>query len=106
MVKIKDFTLASQNLGWQVPPVPYTPGAHAFTRINLSEETSFCSVEFLAFIRIRGLKCARSLGLKKIFPEQAIFAGSVLYRHSAFVSHFMACVWQSNEEYSTVRTRI
>ena len=30
MVKIKDFTLASQNLGGHVPPppVPYTPGAH------------------------------------------------------------------------------
>ena len=29
MVKIKDFTLASQNLWGHVPPVPYTPGAHA-----------------------------------------------------------------------------
>ena len=29
MVKIKDFTLALQNLGGgHVPPVPYTPGAH------------------------------------------------------------------------------
>ena len=31
MIKIKDFTLASQNLGGAraPPPVPYTPGAHA-----------------------------------------------------------------------------
>ena len=29
MVKIKDFTLASQNLGGTWPSVPYTPGAHA-----------------------------------------------------------------------------
>ena len=28
MVKIKDFTLASKNLGEHVPPVPYTPPAH------------------------------------------------------------------------------
>ena len=30
MVKIKDFTLASKNLGGggHVPPVPYTPPAH------------------------------------------------------------------------------
>ena len=29
MVKIKDFTLALQNLGGGMwPPVPYTPGAH------------------------------------------------------------------------------
>ena len=29
MVKIKNFTLASQNLGGgHLPPVPYTPGAH------------------------------------------------------------------------------
>ena len=25
MVKIKDFTLASKNLGGHVPPMPYTP---------------------------------------------------------------------------------
>ena len=29
MVKIKDFPLASQNLGGGIwPPVPYTPGTH------------------------------------------------------------------------------
>ena len=33
MVKIKDFTLASQNLEGHVPPPPvrYTPGAHGGT---------------------------------------------------------------------------
>ena len=35
MVKIKDFTLASQNLGGgHVPPVPYAPGAHGWRRLN------------------------------------------------------------------------
>ena len=29
MVKIKDFTLASKNLGARAPPVPNTPHAHA-----------------------------------------------------------------------------
>ena len=49
MVKIKDFTLASQNLGgggiW--PPVPYTPGAHACH----SREESAC-VGDTAYIRL------------------------------------------------------
>ena len=31
MVKIKDFTLASKKRGGHVPPVPYTPPAHANT---------------------------------------------------------------------------
>ena len=36
MVKIKDFTLASQNLGGgHVPPVPYTLGAHAYNNAFL-----------------------------------------------------------------------
>ena len=32
MVKIKDFTLESKNLGGaRAPPVPYTPPAHAYS---------------------------------------------------------------------------
>ena len=46
MTKIKDFTLASKNLGWgHVPPsVPYTPPAHVlmpdgFSRVPLQRNT-------------------------------------------------------------------
>ena len=46
MVKIKDFTLASKNLGGaRAPPVPYTPPAHGkgFELINDLLLIPYCS---------------------------------------------------------------
>ena len=51
MVKIKDFTLASQNLGGALapPPVPYTPGAYGRNPVTFGMTLVFeISSDFLS----------------------------------------------------------
>ena len=55
MVKIKDFTIGSKNLGGHVPPVPYITSAHAYGHIEKASRQWINASAKPNFSHLRGM---------------------------------------------------